>query len=726
MSETYVGRPFPRVDALPKVRGEALFPGDLVMPGMAYLKVLFSGRPHARIRRLDTSQAEALPGVIAVLTARDVPVNEYGISEYDQPVLCGEVVRHVGDRVAIVVAETEEIAEQARERIIVEYEDLPVICSPEEALAPDAPLIHPQKGSNLLASFRVRKGDMAEGFAQADVIVEETYTLGSQEHVYLQPDAGLAWVDEDGCVVVHTAGQWAHDDRRQIAHSLGLPEERVRVIYAYVGGAFGGREDINVQNLLALAAFKTGRPVKLIWSRRETTIGHHKRHPMRIRHRWGATRDGRIVVQETDILADGGAYASTSEYVVASTVLLSTGPYEVPHVSVDARVAYTNNLPCGAFRGFGVPQAVFAAEAHMARLAEALGMDPVELRMRNLLREGSLTHTLAEVPPGLSIRQTLEAAARCAGWQVVDGQWSRPAIQREVRPGVRRGIGIAAAWKNVGYTLGYPEQATATVELQGNTEVERAIVRLAAAEVGQGTHTTITQMALELLGLPPDRVEFVFTDTARTHSAGSVSASRMAFMAGNALRGAVERARAAWRDEERPAVATYTYEAPPTTALDVQTGQGKGAFAFAYAAHVAEVEVDIETGQVCVTRLIAAHDVGRAINPQVVLGQIEGGAIQALGWATTENFIMHEGQVLTPDLSTYLIPTVMDVPPHFEPLLLELGQPLGPWGATGVGEMPFLPTAPAILDAVHDATGVWLSGIPLTPEKVRAALAASS
>ncbi len=726
MSEAYVGRPLPRADALAKVRGEAPFPGDLSMPGMAYLKVLFSARPHARIRRLDTSRAEALPGVIAVLTARDVPVNEYGISQYDQPVLCGDVVRHVGDRVAVVVAETEAVAEQARGLIEVEYEDLPVVASPEEALAPGAPILHAQHGSNLLAAFRVRKGDIAEGFAEADVIVEETYTIGSQEHVYLQPDAGLAWVDEEGRVVVKTAGQWAHDDQRQIAHSLGLPEERVRVIYTYAGGAFGGREDINVQNLLALAAFKTGRPVKAVWTRAETTIGHHKRHPMRIRHRWGATRDGRIVAQETDILADAGAYASTSAYVVASTVLLSTGPYEVPHVAVDAQVAYTNNLPCGAFRGFGVPQATFAAEAHLARLAEALGIDAVELRMRNLLREGSLTHTLAEVPPGLSVREVLETAARRAGWQVVDGAWRRPAARREVRPGVVRGVGIAAAWKNIGYTLGYPEQSTATVELHGGAEIEQAVVRLAAAEVGQGIHTTIVQMALEALGLPPERVDFVFTDTARVRSAGSVSASRMAFMAGNAVRGAVEAARAAWQEEERPAVATYTYQPPATTSLDPETGHGKGAFAFAYAAQAAEVEVDTGTGQVRVTSLIAVHDVGRAINPQIVEGQIEGGAVQALGWATTENFITRQGQVLTPSLSTYLIPTTLDVPPDLEPLVLELGQPLGPWGATGMGEMPVLPTAPAILDAVHDATGVWLDGIPLTPEKVLAALAGRS
>ncbi|HEC21542.1 MAG TPA: xanthine dehydrogenase family protein molybdopterin-binding subunit [Chloroflexi bacterium] len=719
MNQTrYVGRSLPRLDAAAKVTGEALFPGDLSMPDMAHMKVLFAHRPHARILRIDTSQAEALPGVLAVLTAKDVPVNSYGIAEFDQPVLCGEVVRFVGDRVALVVAETPEIARQACDLIEVEYEDLPVITGPEEALAPDAPLLHPEKGSNVLATFHVRKGDIEEGFAQADVIVEETYTMGMQEHAYLQPDAGLAWVDEDGYLVVKTGGQWAHDDRRQIAHSLDLPEDRIRVIYTYVGGAFGGREDVTVQVILALAAWKLRRPVKIVWSREETTIGHHKRHPMRIRHRWGATREGRIVAQETEILADAGAYASTSSYVVASTVLLSTGPYEVPNLWLDARAVYTNNIPCGAFRGFGVPQAMFAAEAHMARLADALGMDPVELRMRNGLEENSLTGTMAEIPPGLSVRETLEAAARRMGWELVDGEWRRPQIRREVRPGVVRGIGIASGWKNVGYTLGYPEQATVTVELHGEAEVERGVVRLATSEVGQGTHTTIAQMAAEALKLPLERIEIVYTDTAQTHSAGSVSASRMAFMAGNALLGAAREAYKAWDDEDRPAVATYTYRTPPTEPLDPETGHGKGAFAFAYLAQAVEVEVDTETGKVEVKRIVAAHDVGKAINPEIVEGQIEGGAIQALGWATLENFVMQDGEVLTPDLSTYLIPTVLDIPPDFETLILENPLPLGPWGATGVGEMGFLSIAPAIIDAVHDATGVWFNAIPLTPEKV--------
>jgi CO/xanthine dehydrogenase Mo-binding subunit len=720
-----VGCPQQRVDAVEKVTGKAEFPGDLSMPEMVHAKVLFSRRPHARIVRIDARRAESAPGVIAVLTAQDVPVNEYGISEYDQPVLCADVVRHVGERVALVVAETEEDACRARDLIAVEYEDLPVIDSPEAALAPGAFILHPHRGSNVLATFRVRKGDVQAGFARADVIVEATYTMGAQEHAYLQPDAGLAWIDENGCVVVKTAGQWAHDDRRQIAHSLALPEDRVRVIYTYVGGAFGGREDISVHNLLALAAFRVGRPVKLVWTREETTIGHHKRHPMRVRLKWGADRSGLLTAQEIEILADGGAYASTSEYVVASTVLLGSGPYEVPNVHLDATVAYTNNLPNGAFRGFGVPQAALPVEVHMARLADALRLDPVELRMRNLLREGSLTHTMAEVPPGLSARETLEAVARQAGWRQVGGTWHRPELQREVRPGVVRGLGIAAFWKNVGYTLGYPETSTATVELHGGAEVERAVVRLAAAEVGQGIHTTIVQMAAEALGLPPERIQPIFSDTAEAPSAGSVSASRMAFMAGNALLGAAERAYATWHNEERPAVASYTYEAPSTRMLDADTGHGRGAFAFAYSAAAVEIEVDTETGQIQAARIIAVHDVGRAINPQVVRGQIEGGAIQALGWAMLENFITRAGQVLTPNLSTYLIPTVMDVPACFEPVVLEQAQPLGPWGATGMGEMPFLGIAPAVLDALHDATGVWLDGIPLTPERVLAGLPAS-
>ncbi len=718
MVEKIIGKSIPRVDARAKVLGSADFPGDLSVPGMVQMKVLFARRPHARIRHVDTGHARSLPGVLAVLTARDVPVNTYGIGEYDQPVLCGDVVRYVGDRVALVIAETEEIAARARSLIRVNYEDLPVIDGPEAALLPGAPLLHPEKGSNVLSSQRIRKGDIEQASRSAEVIIEETYHLGGQEHAYLQPDAGLAWVDPDGCVVVKTTGQWAHDDRRQIAHALALPEDRVRVIYTFSGGAFGGREDVSVHILLALAAFRVRQPVKLVWTREETTIGHHKRHAMRIHHRWGATRDGRLLFQETDILADAGAYASTSTYVLASTLLSSTGPYEVPHVSVDARAVFTNNVTAGAFRGFGVPQAVATAEAQMARLAAVLDIDPVELRLRNLLREGSLTSTQARVPAGLTARETLEAAALAAGWVKEQGKWTRPARPKTVREGVVRGIGIAAGWKNVGYTLGYPEEATASLELHGGAEVEQAVVRLGTAEVGQGTLTTVRQMAAEALDLPLEKVQLISSDTAQVESAGSVSASRMAFMAGNALREAAEAAKEAWRNEDRPAIVTHTYRAPATAALHPETGAGAGAFAFAYLAQAVELEVDLETGQLAVTRIVSAHDVGKAIHPQIVEGQIEGGVIQALGWATMEDFQMVDGQVRTPDLTTYLIPTSRDVPPICEPIILELLLPLGPWGASGIGEMPFVAVAPAIMDALHDATGIWYNSLPLTPEKV--------
>jgi CO/xanthine dehydrogenase Mo-binding subunit len=367
-------------------------------------------------------------------------------------------------------------------------------------------------------------------------------------------------------------------------------------------------------------------------------------------------------------------------------------------------------------------QAVTTAEAHMALLADELGIDPVEIRMRNFLRQDSLTHTMALVPPNMSARETLKAAAGAAGWKQAHGVWRRPVIKHKARSNIVRGVGIASGWKNVGYTLGYPEKATATVELYGKADVEHAVVRLATSEMGQGINTTIAQMAAEALGLPLEKIELVLTDTSRTRSAGSASASRMAFIAGNVLRETAERAYRAWRSEERPVVVTHTYEAPPTTDLDPETGQCNGAFAIACEDQAAEVEVDTETGHVNVLRIISANDVGKAVNPQIVEGQIQGGAIQAFGWATIENFIMRDGIVLTPNFSTYLIPTALDVPAEFEALIIEAPLEIGPWGVNGLGEMPFLSVAAAILDAVRDATGVLFDSIPLTPEKVLAGL----
>jgi CO/xanthine dehydrogenase Mo-binding subunit len=382
----------------------------------------------------------------------------------------------------------------------VEYQDLPVLDSPFAALAPGAPILHAGKPDNVLVAYQVQSGDLTSGFAKADIILEETYLTGAQEHAYLQPDAGLAWIDKDGRLVVHSAGQWTHDDIRQIAHSLDLPEERVRVRYAHIGGAFGGREDLNLPICLALAAWKLRRPVKATWSREETTIGHPKRHPMHIRHRWGVTRAGKLVAQEIEIVADAGAYASTSASVLGTAVMMCSGPYVVPNVRVNARAVYTNNPVSGAFRGFGAPQAIFAAEAHMARLAAALDLDPVELRLRNLVAEGSHTATIGRLPPGVSARETLETAARAAGWVQSGGSWRRPA--RQSSSDKLRGVGIAVGCKPIGYPLGWQEQATITIELNGTAEIETAIVRSTVADLGQGAHTAICQMAAQALDLP--------------------------------------------------------------------------------------------------------------------------------------------------------------------------------------------------------------------------------
>ncbi len=749
-----IGSSIPRVDAWKKVTGEALYPGDIEMPDMVHMKVLFAERPHARIIRLDTSKAAQAPGVLGVFTAKDVPVNEYGLIMPDQPVLCGpgsdkegaEVVRFVGDQVAIVVAETEEQAKAALKLIDVEYEDLPVVGSVEEAMAPDAPLVHAYKGSNVLHAYHIRKGDIEQGFEEADVIVEETFRTGFQEHAYLQPEAGISYVDEDGRVVVIVAGQWTHEDRQQIAHALGLPEDQVVVRYAAIGGAFGGREDMSVQIILALAAWRLhqrgiDRPVKIVWSREESIIGHHKRHAMVARARWGARKDGKVVAAQVELTLDAGAYAYTSTKVLGNATLTCVGPYEIPHVWVDTRAVYTNNLPSGAFRGFGAPQGHFVAENMMNRLAEALDMDPVELRTRNVLHEGSLLATQTPVPPGCTMPQVLERLALEAGWSWnADKGWMAPppptptgspraqrqgASALDVSPAKRlRGRGLAIGFKNVGFSFGVVDECRATVELHGAAKIERAVVRHAGADVGQGAHTVMAQFAAEALNIPLEKVELVVSHTGETENSGSSSASRMTFMAGNAIKRAAEEALRLWHEEERPAIAHYRYVPRPTTPYDPETGRSDPNITYGYVGQVAEVEVDPETGHIVLLRVVTVDDVGRAINPQQVEGQIEGAVAQAFGWAVMEHFQIKEGRPLTDRLSTYLIPTISDTPDTLKSILLEIPDPQGPYGARGMAEMPFIPLPPAIVAAVHNATGIWFNEIPLTPERVWQALQA--
>jgi len=725
-----IGKPLKRIDAQKKVLGKADFPGDLTLPDMLVMKILFAGRPHAIVKSIDKRKAEELDGVILVLTAEDVPRNEYGLQIPDQPVLCGpgsgiefaDRVRFVGDQVAAVVAETEEIASEAVDLIEVDFEDLPVILDPFDALQDDAVLLHPDKEDNIFHSYRIRKGDTDQAFQEADVIVEGIYHTPVQEHAFLQPEAGVAYFDEQGRITIAAAGQWAHDEQKQIAHSLGLDVEQVRVIHPAIGGAFGGREDLSVQIVLGLAIQRLkdigiNRPVKIVWSREESIIGHHKRHAYHINTRWGANKDGKLIAAEVDVTADGGAYMYTSNKVLANATINCTGPYEIPNIKVDTRAVATNKVPGGAFRGFGGPQGAFAAESQMNKLAEKLGMDPVEIRLKNALTKEKLSSVQSPLPGIVNVSEVLESCAERSFWKKKGAGWVRK-TSKITNNGLKTGVGYACGLKNIGFSGGYQENAWATVELHGTAEIEEVIIRHAAAEVGQGTHTAIVQMTAEAVGVPVEKVRIISADTGETRDSGSVSASRMTFMAGNSVFGAAKQAVEKWQNEERPAIATYQYLAPKTTTMESDTGASTPNFAYGYMAQAVELVVDTETGQIFVTKIYSAHDVGRAINPTQLIGQIEGGVIQALGYVLTENFIDEGGYVKTDKLSTYLIPTIQDIPPVLESIILENPDPNGPWGALGVAEMPLISLAPAITAAVHDAIGIWFDEFPLTPESV--------
>ncbi len=721
-----VGRSVRRVDAALKVTGQARYPADYAMAGMGHAKVVWAGEPHARILDLDPSAALALPGVVVVLTSRDVPCNEYGIIDSDQQVLAAEVVRWTGEALAVVVAETEELAERARDLVKVTYEPLPLLLDPIKAMDPGAPLIHAGRASNLLGSWKVRRGDVEAALTQADLVIEAEYHVPFVEHAYLQPEAALGYLDEQGRVTVVAAGQWPHDDVRQIAHALGLPEDRVREIVPSIGGAFGGREDISLQILVALAAWKARRPVKMVWTREESMRCHGKRHPFTMRYRWGA-KNGRITAAKVELIADAGAYSSTSKAVVPGALSVAVGPYNIPNVAVDACVAHTNNPPTMAMRGFGTAQPAVAYEQQMDKFARALGEDPVSFRLKHLWDEGAVQPTGALVPPGVGVKETLRRAALALGWRSAGERWVKPELP-PLPDGRRRGVGLATAFKNVGYSFGFHDRSTArvTVDLDERGEPRQAEVFSAAAEVGMGVHTVLVQIAAQELGLPVDRVKFHPVDTSETPDAGSSSASRHTFISGNAVLTACRQALAKRSPGERRVEAESTYDsqnARPTTGLDPETGAGNPHITYGYATQAAEVAVDPVTGVVEVLRMVSAQDVGRAMNPLMIEGQVGGGLGMGLGYALMEEFkLRDDGRVRTRNFSEYLIPTTMDMPSELESITLEVPDPVGPYGAKGVGEQVMLPAAPAVLNAIRDAVGVDIDELPAGPERVWRAL----
>ncbi|QJY48173.1 xanthine dehydrogenase subunit D [Pseudonocardia broussonetiae] len=736
-----------RPDATLKVTGEFAYASDLWHDDMVWGVTLRSPHPHARILGIDVTAALAVPGVSAVLTADDVPGhNAVGLEHLDTPALATDVVRYEGEPVALVAADHPETARRAAKRIVVDYEVLPAVTDPRRALDDDAPVVHEgHEGGNLVRKMQIRRGDPAP---TAPVVVALDFEVGMQDQAFLGPESGLAVPAADGGVDLFVATQWLHVDQGQICRVLGLPPEKVRLTLAGVGGAFGGREDLSIHVHACLLALRTGKPVKMSYARDESFYGHVHRHPAWLRYEFGAETDGTLVYASADILFDGGAYASSTGAVVGNGGTLGLGPYRIPSVRVDARGVYTNNPPCGAMRGFGCVQAAFAHEALMDELADRVGVDRVEIRALNGMREGD--HNITG--------QLIDSAAPVAELIRIVRDMPLPAPRedgadiRELPGGVSntthgegvvRGVGYAVTYKNVGFSEGFDDYSTARVRLEMTGGEPVVTVHTAAAEVGQGLITVEQQICRTELGV--DRVVVTPADTT-VGSGGSTSASRQTYVTGGAVKAACEAVRASvlarvgvpdCRLEGDKIVSahgevvvslaevlgdgaveeTVEWRHRPTQEIDPETGQGDAHVQYAFSAHRAVVDVDVELGLVKVVALDTAQDVGRAINPDAVIGQIQGGSAQGMGLALMEEIVVTDGKVRNPSFTDYLIPTILDMPP-MQVAVLEYADPHAPYGVRGVGEPPTISSGPAVAAAIRAATGKALRRVPVRPEHI--------
>lgn len=738
-----LGESLTRIDARDKVLGKAKYAGDISFPDQIYLKVKRSSYPHALIKGIKTKEASSLEGVVDVLIGKDLPtLHKYGLIIQDQPVLCTEKVRYLGDPLAIVVAETEEIAKRALQLIQVEYSPLPVISSPFQALKEDAPFIH--EGGNLLHHAKLARGDVNKGFLESTHIFSHSFSTAPLDQIPLQVEAGVAKVDGDGVITIWAACQWLHDLKAQIARTLGIPQDKVRLIQPIVGGAFGKREDISVHIHLALMALRTKRPVKLVYSREESMITQAKRHPIHYQLRTGLDREGRIVAWEGTLYGDTGAYASGGPAVIRQALFLAPGPYYIPHLKGDAYLYYTNNTYCGAMRGFGGTQSAFAYESHMDMMAQKIGVDPVQFRKINALYPGTITPTGQKIY-SLGMLETIEGA-------MVASSWAKVKKEKENRGRKKKGIGIATTFFGIGYGEGFPDHAHAKVVLkEGGVEIWTA-----GADVGQGLHTILVQLVGQVLAIEPEKITIKGQDTSTTFSAGSTSASRQTYFSGNAvvmaasdlkmrlyhkaaslLGGSVASfslkggriisrenpdhnisLKELYRSQPAREMTGEAFFFKKTSIPDPKSGQGTHVYAsYAFATQVAVVEVDTLTGEVQVLKVYGAHDVGKAINPCSIEGQVEGGVAMGVGMALMEEQIYQEGVTLNPNLTDYVIPTIFDVP-KVETIIIEEEEPTGPFGARGIGEPATIPTAPAIINAIYDAIGVRCTELPVTPEKI--------
>ncbi|MGA5547279.1 xanthine dehydrogenase family protein molybdopterin-binding subunit [Streptomyces pseudogriseolus] len=769
-----IGESTLRPDGTLKVTGEFAYSSDMWHEDMLWGQILRSTVAHAEIVAVDTSDALATPGVYAVMTYDDLPteVKHYGLEIQDTPVLAHGKVRHHGEPVAIVAADHPETARRAAAKIKVDYRELPVITDEASATAPDAILVHEHRDDhhvghvphpNIVHRQPIVRGDVAAARERADVIVEGEYTFGMQDQAFLGPESGLAVPEEDGGVHLYIATQWLHSDLRQIAPVLGLPEDKVRMTLAGVGGAFGGREDLSMQIHACLLALRTGKPVKIVYNRFESFFGHVHRHPAKLFYEHGATADGKLTHVKARIVLDGGAYASASPAVVGNASSLGVGPYAVDDVDIEAIALYTNNPPCGAMRGFGAVQACFAYEAQMDKLAAKLGMDPVELRWRNAMEQGTLLPTGQPVDSPAPVAELLRRVKAMP--MPPERQWesSEGADVRQLPgglsntthgEGVVRGVGYAVGIKNVGFSEGFDDYSTARVRMEVAGGEPVATVHTAMAEVGQGGVTVHAQIARTELGVA--QVTIHPADT-RVGSAGSTSASRQTYVTGGAIKNACERVREKVLDLGRRKLGSYhpawahaellleggkvvtdggevladlvdvlgdeaveveeEWRHRPTEPFDLRTGQGNGHVQYSFAAHRAVVEVDTELGLVKVIELACAQDVGKALNPLSVEGQIQGGTTQGLGVAVMEEILVDPvtAKVRNPSFTDYLIPTILDTP-TIPVDVLELADDHAPYGLRGIGEAPTLSSTPAILAAIRAATGLALTRTPVRPE----------
>lgn len=743
-------------DGVEKAKGTLTYADDIYLEGMAHAKALWAAHPHASIKGVDTAAAEAVPGVIRVLTAADVPGrNGFGPLKRDQPVLCADRVRFIGDAVALVVAESADVAEKARDLIRVDYEPLPGVFHPAEATVGGAPQLF--EDGNVCKHLVHSVGDVEKALAGADLVVEGHFETPFVEHAYLEPEAGVCtWVGD--VLTLRAPTQFPFELRDQLCEILDLPEGRVRVIVTPAGGAFGGKIDATVEPLVALASYCTGQPVKMTLTREESLFRSTKRHPYVMDYRVGLSRDGEILGVDCKLVSDAGAYTDLSPRVIDQACIFSCGPYEVPNLRVEGWAVYTNNVKGSAFRGFGINQVAFAIESLLDEAARKLGIDPFELRLKNALRAGSKTASGEILRDSVALEETLQAAREALRLHL-------PRLKDRVRPGKKLGIGVASGFKNVGAGKGKVDDAGATFVLQAGGKV---LLRVSAVDFGQGIRTTMAQIARGVLPLSAGRLEVLTGDTALTHKHGGAVAERQTLISGMAVRKAAESFRdrlleeaarlmgapkddlmlvtdgiVARASEEEISLAaleealrrsgewvevSYVHVAPKTFALADHEGRKsvppeeyRNYPSYAYITQACAVEVDPESGEVRVLSVFAAHDVGRAINPQKIEGQVEGSCSMAQGYALSEAYPVENGYPRARVFGDLGVPTIDDMC-EVHTLIVEKPDPAGPFGAKGISEVATVPLTPAITNAIYDAVGVRITALPARPAEIKAAL----